>query len=144
VLLLGDGPLKGNILALLQETGVDYTYPGYASQQQLPQYYASARLFLFPTAYDAWGVVAQEALAAGTPVLVTPYAGCSDELVIQQENGYILPLEAPLWAEQCAVLLQDALAWKHFSQKAKERASQFSHERAANALLEACNHASNQ
>jgi glycosyltransferase involved in cell wall biosynthesis len=144
VLLLGDGPLRQSMLQMLAQAGIQYTWPGYVAQQDLPQYYAQARLFLFPTSYDAWGVVAHESLAAGTPVLVTPFAGCSDELVLHDQNGYILPLETALWAEQCAVLLQDEERWQRNSAKAKQTAGEFTHERAADALWQAGNYARNQ
>ncbi|MDO6435544.1 glycosyltransferase family 4 protein [Flavitalea sp. BT771] len=138
VLLLGDGPLKDTMFTALTAAGIDFDYGGYARQEELPAHYASSRLFLFPTAYDAWGVVANEAAAAGTPVLLTPYAGCAEELIKDGENGYIIPLQEEAWAERCLALLHDEKKWTAFSSKASTFAQRFTHERAATALIDAC------
>lgn len=141
VLLLGGGPLSQQMLHELSQQGIDFDYPGYVAQERLPEYYSKSKLFLFPTESDAWGVVANEALSAGTPLLVTPFAGCSNELVINEYNGFVLTLETSLWAEHCMMLLQDKQKWKYFSENAQRSASQFTHQRAANALFEACKYA---
>jgi len=137
VLLLGDGPLKDTMFKALQDAGVSFDYGGYARQEELPAHYANCRLFLFPTQYDAWGVVANEASAAGTPVLTTPSAGCADELIVDGHNGYILPLEENAWAGKCLDLLHDEKKWTVFSSAAGALAQHFTHERAAAALIDA-------
>jgi glycosyltransferase involved in cell wall biosynthesis len=137
VLLLGDGPLKATILQALRDSEIAFDYPGYARQEDLPEYYANTRVFLFPTASDAWGVVANESLAAGTPVIATPFAGCAEELVIHGKNGYILPLEASYWADNCLFLLEHRQEWEMFSRIAVETAGHFTHLRAATAIVAA-------
>ena len=54
-----------------------------------------------------WGVVANEACAAGLPVLITPYAGAADELVIDGKNGFVRELDADSWADCAIRLLQN-------------------------------------
>ena len=56
-------------------------FHGFAAQRELPDLYRSAKVFLFPTLADVWGVVANEACAAGLPVIVSPHAGVAGELV---------------------------------------------------------------
>jgi glycosyltransferase involved in cell wall biosynthesis len=138
LLLLGDGPQRDIILEELRTQGISFDYGGYAKQEELPGYYSDSKLFLFPTENDAWGVVANEAAAAGTPVIGTPYAGCSGELIIDGRNGYILPLEEASWAEKCLSLLNDAEKWTTFSSEARITANQFTHEKSADELLKAC------
>jgi putative transposase len=53
---------------------------GYFSQNELPYYYALTRVFLFPTLLDPWGVVANEACAAGVPVITCSNAGAAGDL----------------------------------------------------------------
>jgi len=138
VLLLGDGPLKEPVFKALNDAGIAFDYGGYAGQDELPAHYSNCRLFLFPTEYDAWGVVANEAAAAGTPVLTTPYAGCAEELILDGQNGFVLAKDAEAWAEKCMSLLHDEKKWATFSSKAGTIAQKFTHESAAAALIEAC------
>jgi glycosyltransferase involved in cell wall biosynthesis len=51
------------------------------SQPSLNEIYRSADLFVFPTLEDVWGLVVNEALWAGLPVICSKYAGCAPELV---------------------------------------------------------------
>lgn len=138
VCMLGDGPMRDKLLDHLKSAGINFTYPGFVSQDDLPKYYSSSKVFLFPTSFDAWGVVAQEALASGTPVIITPYAGCSDELVINEQNGYVLPLEEGLWAEYTSRILDDEIKWQEFSENSKKIASLFDHFNAAKSFVDAC------
>src|SRR5690606_9513431 len=107
ILFVGAGALEDQ---LKQEAAacadlVDATFHGFATQQELPRLYRSARMFLFPTEIDVWGVVANEACAAGLPVIVTPYAGVAGELVLDGQNGFVCDLDAKLWADRAMLLL---------------------------------------
>ena len=48
--------------------------------ERMPSVYRSADLFVFPTLEDVWGLVANEAVLSGLPVLCSTYAGCAPEL----------------------------------------------------------------
>ena len=54
----------------------------------LPAYYASAGAFVHSALVDQWGLVVNEAMAAGLPVVVSTGTGCSYDLVRDGENGY--------------------------------------------------------
>jgi len=56
VLIIGNGPLKNQIIRALEINNVDFDYPGFIKQIDLPQYYKQSRIFLFPTKVDPWGV----------------------------------------------------------------------------------------
>lgn len=141
VLIIGDGPLKNEFLSKMDTTGIDYTYPGYIEQKDLPSYYSKTKLFLFTTKHDAWGVVANEALASGTPVLVSPFAGVANDLVIDNYNGYILNDDSDIWAQYIIELLQNSKKWQHLSLNATDSVKQFTFEHAAMGILNACNYA---
>ena len=100
VLLIGSGELKEDILKKLDEYGIDYDYPGFVETRNLPEYYSKAKILLFPTLNDTWGVVANEAMAAGLPVITCENAGVAHDLVIQEETGFVLPVEKEVWAEK--------------------------------------------
>lgn len=137
ILILGDGPLLPSIRSKAQEGKLDIHAPGNIAQEELGKYYSNSRIFLFPTQFDAWGVVANESLASGTPVITTENAGCAGELVLPDMNGYVLPLNAETWAYTCLNLLQDEACWKKFSDNAVSKAADFTPNHAANAIVNA-------
>lgn len=62
-------------------------------QYELPPYFAAADMFVFPSAYESFGLVITEALASGVPVIATP-VGCAPEIVVDGENGYLVDRDA--------------------------------------------------
>ncbi len=117
---------------------VEVSFHGFASQAELPALYRSARLFLFPTHGDVWGIVANEACAAGLPVLVTPQAGVAGELVIEGRNGHIRELRVDAWANCAVQLLSDPTRWQAFSLDGLQRVQHYSFDSAAQGIIDAC------
>lgn len=113
-------------------------FHGFAKQQELPALYQSARLFLFPTLWDPWGVVANEACAAGLPVIVTPNAGAAGELVQDGKNGFICDLELDTWTEHAVELLSNQALYDEFSERSLSIVSHYTFDQAANGLVNAC------
>ncbi len=118
--------------------GVDVHFHGFAAQHALPALYQSARLFLFPTHNDVWGIVANEACAAGLPVLVSPHAGVAGELVVDGCNGYVRDLRVPLWADGAERLLSDDALWQAFSDDSLRRVRRYDFDSAAQGIVDAC------
>lgn len=116
---------------------VDTRFHGYATQAELPFRYADARIFLFPTEADVWGVVANEACAAGLPVIVSPHAGAAGELVLDGSNGYVRELDVAQWAEAAVSLLKDETRYNRFSQSSRERVAEYTFDHAARGLANA-------
>ncbi len=144
VLILGNGALKDEFLAKLEKNNIDYDYPGFVQQDELPQYFANTKLFLFTTQKDPWGIVANEAMASGTPVLTTPFAGIIDDLLINNRNGYILDINSTLWSKKAIELLQNKSLWNNFSDNAKEDVSKFTFNNSAQGIIDAARYAYKQ
>jgi glycosyltransferase involved in cell wall biosynthesis len=123
---------------------VDAVFHGFASQEALPALYRSARVFLFPTSWDPWGVVTNEACAAGLPVLVSPHAGVAGELVLDGENGYVCDLEVGRWADRASTLLTDPDLYSAFSMRSHTLVGEFTFSRACQGLADACRYAATQ
>jgi glycosyltransferase involved in cell wall biosynthesis len=113
-------------------------FHGFARQDELPALYRSARVFLFPSLTDPWGVVANEACASGLPVLVSPHAGVAGELVLDGENGYVCALDVKLWAERAIVLLTRPDLYHDFSERSRLLVSDFTFDDAARGIVTAC------
>jgi glycosyltransferase involved in cell wall biosynthesis len=137
---MGDGPQREAVLNVLRSNEISFHYAGFLSQSELPRYYAAARLFLFPTKLEPWGVVANEACAAGVPVITCPNAGVAGDLVLHGHNGLVLDLDAELWCEHIIDLLNDATLLGLYSQNALARVQDYNYEAAAQGILAALKH----
>jgi glycosyltransferase involved in cell wall biosynthesis len=89
---LGEGPLRGSLerRASVPVPGLSVRFAGAVSYDVLPDYYAGADVLAFPTLSDEWGLVVNEALAAGVPVLGSRESQAVEELVVDGENGWLL------------------------------------------------------
>jgi glycosyltransferase involved in cell wall biosynthesis len=89
LLLLGDGPERPALEAIVREHGIaGVAFCGFRQKSELPYYYGLAGALIHPTLKDTWGLVVNEAMAAGLPVLVSERAGCAHDLVRDGENGH--------------------------------------------------------
>lgn len=66
---------------------------GFKKKEDLKQYYLCADLFVLPTREDIWGLVINEAMSCGLPIITTDKCLAGLELVKNNENGYIIPSE---------------------------------------------------
>ncbi|HEX9952115.1 MAG TPA: glycosyltransferase [Rubricoccaceae bacterium] len=89
LVLLGDGPERPTLDALVRTHAVpDVTFAGFQQIEALPAYYAAAAAFVHPALMDQWGLVINEAMAAGCPVVVSERAGASADLIVDGETGF--------------------------------------------------------
>lgn len=131
--ILGIGPQEGRVRAQAATIAhdVDVRFAGHVTQAELPRWFLAARLFLFPTSADVWGIVANEACTAGVPVIISPHAGVANELVQDGVNGYVLPLDAGRWSEAAARVLQDPNLHAQMSAQARRLVLPYSFDMAA-------------
>jgi glycosyltransferase involved in cell wall biosynthesis len=81
VLFVGNGPEKKNLEQMVKELNLEnVNFRGAVPPAEMPSVYRSADLLIFPTLEDPWGLVANEAILTGLPVLCSKYAGCAKEL----------------------------------------------------------------
>lgn len=135
-LIIGSGYLKNKIIAQLQKYKIEYEYPGFIQQSELPKYYANSKLLLFPSLSDPWGIVANEACAVGTPVITCKNTGVANELVIHGENGYVLPLEKDIWTNHAIKLLENKKLYEKFSKNALESVQEYNYQNAAQGIID--------
>lgn len=88
--LLGDGDLRQNLENLTVQLGIESPIhmPGFVQYEELPNYYAWANVFIHASTSEQWGLVVNEAMASGLPVLVSERCGCAPDLVKNGINGY--------------------------------------------------------
>jgi 1,2-diacylglycerol 3-alpha-glucosyltransferase len=87
LVLLGDGPLRETLNTQLSTLNLHghVRLPGFKHYDELPVYYALARAFVHASTTEQWGLVVNEAIASGLPVIVSERCGCVPQLV--QGNG---------------------------------------------------------
>ncbi len=124
VRIVGDGVLREAMEQQLK--GVDVQFDGFLQADQLPASYSSAKLFLFPSKEDAWGLVTNESLLSGTPVIISPFAASSIDLVKKFNVGVEVPLDAEKWGETVLSLLASKEKWSVFQDNRDEAIAWFS------------------
>ena len=133
----GDTELTAQMKAVFEQHGVSAEFAGFIPHADLPNYYAQSRLLLMPTSGDCWGVVLNEAMVAGTPVITTEWTAAAGELVLHGRNGYVLPLDVEEWVSAASELLSSDSKWKAFSNCARETVETFNYDRAADGIQNA-------
>lgn len=68
-------------------------FVGFKDKQTLKEYYRAADVFVLPTRGDVWGLVVNEAMANGLPVITTDKCVAGLELVKEGKNGYLVPTD---------------------------------------------------
>lgn len=138
LVLLGDGPDRGALEA--HARGLDgVTFAGRQPFGALPAYYGLAGAFVHPSLQDQWGLVVNEAMAAGLPVLVSTRTGAAPDLVVEGDTGYTF---APDDATGLATLLGTVAGWgperrAEVGRRARARVALWSPERFAEAVWSA-------
>lgn len=89
LLLVGTGPLEASLKASLREQEAqDVEFAGFQPVEELPRYFAEADLFVLPSLHDGWGVVVNQALAAGLPLVCSEAVGAAHDLIREGWNGF--------------------------------------------------------
>lgn len=89
LLIVGDGPLRDLVVGLPRPRNLRLELTGSAPYSEISDFYRRAGVLVFPTLADEWGVVVNEALAAGLPVLGSAYSQAVVELVESGQTGWV-------------------------------------------------------
>jgi glycosyltransferase involved in cell wall biosynthesis len=114
LVLLGDGELRGELQALCVDLGLKMVdgekaghlrfdsykletskecglvvFPGFRQVGELPGFYAGAGAFVHPALEEPWGLVINEAMASGLPVLSSRNVGAAEELLVEGKTGFL-------------------------------------------------------
>ena len=91
LLITGGGELESEVKEMANILNVKVIVTGFIrEQQQLFKHYFAGDALILPSTYEPWGLVINEAMAAGLPVIVSKLCGCSMDLVEAGKNGYLI------------------------------------------------------
>lgn len=87
--IVGSGPMQSGLQELKKELNLLHTnFVGFVNQSELPGIYAACDIFVLAAESEPWGLVVNEVMCAGLPVVVSDEAGCAADLVEDEVNGY--------------------------------------------------------
>lgn len=89
---------------LKQQAKSNIHFIGAVDNNDLPKYYQDADVFILPSISETWGLVVEEALNNGTPVMVSNHVGCAEEL-INEQTGIVFSLENDNFDEKLQEML---------------------------------------
>ena len=90
VVVAGSGEMEAELrgLAAGLELGAHVSFIGFVNQSALPALYAACDVFVLPAEHEPWGLIVNEVMCAGLPVVVGAGVGCAVDLVQQGVNGF--------------------------------------------------------
>ena len=107
IYIVGGEPTR-EYLSLCKENNLNNVhFIGFTPPQDLAQYYIASDIYVLPTREDIWGLVINEAMAYGLPIITTDNCLAGLELIKNEENGYIIPVNNTELLAQYANLLID-------------------------------------
>jgi len=81
-LVVGDGPLRSELEEFSKNNKLPVKFTGFLNQQEMPKAYVVADVLILPSDIgETWGLVVNEAMACGLPVVVSDRVGCALDLV---------------------------------------------------------------
>ncbi len=94
LLMVGDGEERSALQARTRALGLDDTvrFLGFRNQTELPRLYDLCDVFVLPSDAEPWGLVLNEVMNAGKPVIASDAVGAAPDLVIEGVNGFVYPV----------------------------------------------------
>ncbi|WP_435022609.1 glycosyltransferase family 4 protein (plasmid) [Tundrisphaera sp. TA3] len=134
VLVSGSDPAADRAVARAEGVADRVVFRPYS--RQVERYFAAADVFLFPTLYDAYGMVISEAMAAGLPVVTSRAAGAS-ELIEHGRDGWLTadPWDRDQVAEGLQALARDSDLRARMGEAARSTIERYTWDRAASETL---------
>ena len=131
VVLVGGSDTSG-YKEIISEKLKTHVYPvGFKNKEEIKKYYQAADLMVLPTREDIWGLVINEAMAQGLPVVTTNRCLAGLTLVKNGENGYTVPVEGVEVLKQAIEKVFDGDNASEFGRKSLEKIRNYTIERMA-------------
>jgi glycosyltransferase involved in cell wall biosynthesis len=140
LMMVGDGHLRVEVERQIRESGIKNTVlPGFLNQNELPIAYAAADIFVLPSGFnETWGLVVNEAMNFGLPVVVSNLVGCGRDLVKEGWNGYSFAYTSEeQLADRLKRLVQDPDKRREFGKNSADLIASYTVENCAKGIVRA-------
>jgi glycosyltransferase involved in cell wall biosynthesis len=136
VLAGGKGWLYEPIFAAIEELGLqgDVIVPGFVPEDELPLWYSAADIFVYPSLYEGFGLPPLEAMACGTPVIVSNTSSLPE--VVGEAGLLVAPRDPDEWASALLGLTRDSDLRADMASRGLARAQEFSWARMARETIQ--------
>jgi glycosyltransferase involved in cell wall biosynthesis len=127
LVFVGDGEERNELMRRSRDLRAGcIMFPGFVQRDELPDYYANAIALVFPTYSDPWGLVVNEAMACGIPVIATDAAGSIADMVCDGMNGYVVgAADADRLSQAMLKLVSDSELCRRMGQASAARSQCF-------------------
>ncbi len=96
LLILGRGQEKDKMISMIQTQNIqNVVFADFVEYNDVYKYFSISDVFILPSREEAWGLVNNEAMACGLPVITTYETGSSADLIEEARNGYIIKSNCP-------------------------------------------------
>jgi len=139
LLFVGAGPLEQDLKSEATEHKNIYFAP-FQNQTLMPRTYAVADLVVLPSygIWETWGLVINEAMCLGRPVIASTHVGCTPDLIHPHENGLIFPAgDVPALSRSLQEAFSDRQRLQQWGEKSRNIISQYSYTQATQGLSKA-------
>ncbi|WP_337871784.1 glycosyltransferase family 4 protein [Ignavibacterium sp.] len=130
LVFLGDGELRMDMEDYISKLNLKNVYlTGFKNQSEIGKYFASADIFVLPSGTgETWGLVVNEAMNFGLPVIVSDLAGCSEDLVIEGLNGFKFQCgNVESIKTKLEYFIEDQVQFKIFSEESRKIINRYSY-----------------
>ena len=119
LLLLGRGPEKNKIIEFIQLNSIQQVFfQDFVQYDDVYKFYTISDLLILPSNEEAWGLVINEAMICGLPIIATDRVGASVDLIKDGQNGYVIKVNCPeCIADAIAKIYVNQLNTKNNSQE---------------------------
>lgn len=108
--IVGFGELESELKCIANE---NITFTGAVDNKKLSEIYQNHDVFILPSYVEPWGLVVEEALNNGLPVIVSDKVGCAEEIIKDGENGFIFKSNDTESLNKCIAKMQDINSYNH-------------------------------
>lgn len=138
LIIAGDGTLRSCVEAIAARPDSHVTYLGHLVGDDVWRAYLAADLLVLPSLFEPWGLVVNEAMACGLPVIVSDRVGCADDLVRHDETGIVVEAGSELALTSAILrLARDTSARVHMGHAAEQLISNWTLENEAHNIVSA-------
>jgi glycosyltransferase involved in cell wall biosynthesis len=95
-LVVGTGSEMTDVQAFAAANALPVTFAGFLNQSEIAKAYVAADALVLPSDFgETWGLVCNEAMACGTPAIVSERVGCANDLVLNGQTGAVVSFASP-------------------------------------------------